>query len=139
MLNIKQSDHLVKLNIKSCGKFNKFITATLCNSLILPNIIKNNPANTLVSLLQYLMKATVLTESSFIFSPGSLRYADVYRCESGRCHTLHFFLIYFLSFHLSEFSFYINPSVTFSIHHIDPRNFGYTYNFGHKHRKNTSL
>ena len=33
-----------------------------------------------VVLLQ-MMKVTVLAESSFIFSPGSLRYADVYRCK----------------------------------------------------------
>jgi hypothetical protein len=46
-----------------------------------------------------LMKATVLAESSsyFIFSPGYLRYCDVYRCESVRCHTLPFFLTFFLS------------------------------------------
>jgi hypothetical protein len=41
-----------------------------------------------------LMKATVLAESPlyFIFSPESLRSSDVYRRESGRCHTLPFFL-----------------------------------------------
>ena len=41
------------------------------------------------------MKAKVLAESSvlyFIFSPGSLCYGDVYRCESGRYLTLPFFL-----------------------------------------------
>ena len=51
-----------------------------------------------------LMKATVLTRSSVIFSPGSLCNADVYRHESSRCHTLPFFL----TFHLSRFSFNIN-------------------------------
>ena len=42
-----------------------------------------------------LMKTTVLAESSslyFIFLPGSLRYSDVYRHESGRCLTFFFFL-----------------------------------------------
>ena len=43
-----------------------------------------------------LMKVTVLAESSFIFSPGSLHYADVYRHESGRCHILPFFLTFFM-------------------------------------------
>ena len=43
------------------------------------------------------MKATVLAETSlyFIFSPGSLCSSNVYRCESGRCRTLPFFLIFF--------------------------------------------
>ena len=56
------------------------------------------------------MKAIVLGSSSilyFIFSPGSLHYGNVYRHESGRCHTLPFFY-HFLSFHLSRFSFYTN-------------------------------
>ena len=44
-----------------------------------------------LSLFLQLMKATVLAESSFIFSPRSIRYADVYRRESGRCRTLPFF------------------------------------------------
>ena len=58
----------------------------------------------MLSLLLQLMKATVLTESSFIFSPGSLHYAAVYRHESGKRCTLPFFL----RFHLfSRFSFYI--------------------------------
>ena len=40
----------------------------------------------------------------FIFSPGSLRYTDVYRHESGSCRTLSFFLTFlnhftFLGFH----------------------------------------
>ena len=45
------------------------------------------------------MKATVLAESSimyFIFSPGSLRYGDVCRSESGNCHILSFFLRFYL-------------------------------------------
>ena len=42
------------------------------------------------------MKATVLAESSFIFSMVSLRYADVYRRESGRCRTLPWYLIFFI-------------------------------------------
>ena len=41
------------------------------------------------------------------FSPWSISYVDVYRCESCRCCTLPF-LTYFLSFHLSRFSSYIN-------------------------------
>jgi hypothetical protein len=45
--------------------------------------------------LLQLMKATMLAESSFVFSPGSLCYNNVYRCESGRCHTLPFFIIFF--------------------------------------------
>ena len=47
-----------------------------------------------------LIKATVLTETSilyFIFPPGSLRYGDVYRCESVKCHTLPFFLTFFMT------------------------------------------
>ena len=40
------------------------------------------------------MKATVLAESSsyFIFSLGYLHYYDTYKCESGRCCSLPFFL-----------------------------------------------
>ena len=75
---------------------------------ILPFFPIAPPANTLVSLRLQLMKATVLAESYFIFSLGSTCYADVYRRESRRCCTLPFFLTYFLSFHLSRFSFYIN-------------------------------
>jgi hypothetical protein len=53
-------------------------------------------ANTL-SLHLKLIKATVLAESSlyFIFSLGALHSSDIYRCESGRCHTLPFFLAFF--------------------------------------------
>ena len=51
------------------------------------------------------MKATVLDESSFIFPLGSLRYADVYRHESGRCCTLPFFLTFFYHFTLPGFQF----------------------------------
>jgi hypothetical protein len=67
---------------------------------------KEPSANT-VSPCPQLMKATVLAESSilyFIFSPGSLHYSDVYRCESGRCRTLPFFLIIFI------ISLYINSA-----------------------------
>ena len=32
-----------------------------------------------------------------LFSPGSLCYYDVYRCESGRCCTLPLFLTFFIS------------------------------------------
>ena len=47
-----------------------------------------------------LMKATVLAESSsyFIFSPGYLHYEDVHRCESGRCHSLPFFLTFSIKY-----------------------------------------
>ena len=48
----------------------------------------------------------------FMFSLGSLRYSDVYIHESGRCHTLSFFLT-FLSFYLFMFSFYININILF--------------------------
>ena len=48
------------------------------------------------SLLLQLMKITVLAESSFIFSLGSLCYADAYRCESGTCCTLPFFLTWLI-------------------------------------------
>ena len=41
------------------------------------------------------MRATVLAERSvyFIFSQSSLHSSDVYRCESGRCRTVPFFLL----------------------------------------------
>ena len=50
------------------------------------------------------MKATVLTESSFIFSPGSLHYTYV-MIQAGVA--LFPSLKHFLSFHFSRFSFYI--------------------------------
>ena len=37
----------------------------------------------------------------FVFTLIFIRYADVYRHESGRCHSILPFLTYFLSFHLS--------------------------------------
>ena len=61
-------------------------------------------ANTLGSLLLQLIIAKVLAESSFIFSPGSLHYADVYRHEPGRLHTLPFFLTFFI---ISSFQVFI--------------------------------
>ena len=84
-------------------------TATVCNAFSMLNIIYTlmdykykrktwkgemikNVRKKGVSLLLQLMKATVLAESSFIFSLGSLCYIDLYRCESGRCCTLSFFL-----------------------------------------------
>ena len=79
------------------------------------------PANTVGfiscrhSLSIQLMKAIVLTESSilyFIFSPNSLHYGDVYKCESGRCLTLPLF---------STFVF-ISPSQVFSKTHMENRN-----------------
>ena len=47
---------------------------------------------------QQLMKATVFVESFLylIFSPEYLRYHEVYRRESDRCHTLPFFLMFLL-------------------------------------------
>ena len=56
------------------------------------------PATTLISLSLQLMKATVLTKCSlyFILLPGSLCSSDVYRCKSGRCCTLTFFLTFFI-------------------------------------------
>ena len=54
-----------------------------------------------------LMKATVLAESSIlylIFSLPSLRYRDVYRCESGRCRSLPF-LAFFYHFTFPGFHF----------------------------------
>jgi len=52
---------------------------------------------------------TVLAERSlyFIFSLDSFCSNDIYRRESDRCRTLLFFLT-FLSFHLSQFSYYVN-------------------------------
>jgi hypothetical protein len=58
-----------------------------------------------------LMEATVLAESSilyFIFSPGSLCFGDVYRCESGRCRTLPFFLTFFIVLPFQVFLLYCN-------------------------------
>ena len=43
------------------------------------------------------------TESSLIITSSFF-----YRHESGKCRTLLFYLSYFLSFHLSRFSFNIN-------------------------------
>ena len=58
---------------------------------ILPFYPLAAPANTLVSLHLQLMKGIMLAESS-IFLLGSLCSSDVYRCESGGCCTLPFFL-----------------------------------------------
>ena len=44
-------------------------------------------------------------------SSWSVCSSDVYRHEAGRCRSLSFILIYFLSFYLSRFSFYINTHV----------------------------
>ena len=77
--------------------------------------------NILASLLLQMMKATALAESSFIFSSGSICYEDVYRRESSRCRTFPFFSKYFLSFHLSRFSFYFNilqEMVCNTMHHL---------------------
>ena len=50
------------------------------------------------------MKAMVLVESStyFIFASGSLYSSDVYRLESGRCHTLSFFLTFLITNKVKE-------------------------------------
>ena len=49
------------------------------------------------NLLLQLIKATVLAKSSiFIFSSGTLCYGDVYRCGSGSCCSLPFFLTFFI-------------------------------------------
>ena len=70
------------------------------------------PANTLVSLPLKLIKAAVLAESSsFMHFHRDLSALAVYRHESGRCCSLSFILIDFLSFYLSRFSFYINIEV----------------------------
>ena len=61
------------------------------------------------------LSAAVLAESSiiyFIISLGSFRYSDVCICESGRCHTLPFFLTFFI-INLSRFFFCINISSLF--------------------------
>ena len=63
----------------------------------------------------------MLAESSvlyFIFSLGSLPYSDVYRRESGKCHTLPFFLTFFTILPFQVFllykNFYINNSSYYS-------------------------
>ena len=61
-----------------------------------------------------MMKATVLTESSilyFIFSPGYLCCSDIYGCESGRCHTLPFFLTFSIISSFQVFLLYFHLSV----------------------------
>ena len=60
------------------------------------------------------LKAPGLNVFTLIF----LCCADVYRYESGRCCTLLPFLTYFLSFHLSRFSFYINIYVNTRFSHL---------------------
>ena len=49
--------------------------------------------------------------SKLLLHPLSSRFvccSNVYRRESGRCHSLSFMLIYFLTFYLSRFSFHID-------------------------------
>ena len=84
------------------------------------------PANTLISIHIQLMKATLLEESSlyFIFSPGSLCYSDVYRRESGRCHTLPFFLTFFYHFTFPGFPFILINKILSS--------FGFIYYIWHR-------
>ena len=58
-----------------------------------------------------------------IFSPGSLCYSDVYRCESGRCCTLPFVLTF------SRFSFYKKPFGN-KVPYINWFTFHWTVNMG---------
>ena len=51
--------------------------------------------------LQCWLKASYI----FIFSLGSLRYCDVYRYESCKCHSLPFFLTFFYYFTFPGFPF----------------------------------
>ena len=62
--------------------------------------------------LLQLMEVTVLAASSlyFIFSPGSLRSSNVYKCESGRCRTVPFLLT-------SLSLWFISQNLLFSIIH----------------------
>ena len=50
-----------------------------------------------------------------VFSLGSLCFSDVYRCESGRCHTLPFFLTLFYHFTFPSFPFIL------ILQHNEPR------------------
>ena len=60
-------------------------------------------------LLLQLIKASVWAESSYFnYFHRALFAPVVYRRESGRCHSLPFFLKYFLLFYLSRFSFHTN-------------------------------
>ena len=62
------------------------------------------------SLLLQLMKATVLAEiyTFYLLSSRPALSSDVYWQYPGRCRSLSFLLIYFLSFYLSRYSFYRN-------------------------------
>ena len=64
------------------------------------------------SLRLQLKKITLLAKSSlyFIFLPGSLCSSNVYRHESGRCHTLPFFLTFSI----------ISPFQVFLLHYYWP-------------------
>jgi len=70
-----------------------------------------------VDLLQlHLMKVTVLAENSFIFSLGSLCYPDIYRCESGKCCTLPFFLtslfkVFLLYYVILNYKYFLIPFI----------------------------
>ena len=81
---------------------------------------------------------SLLAESSFVFSPGSLHYTDVYRHESGRCRTLPFLLSnLFYHFTFPDFSFilmykkewsFINFALVFVsslCHHLTYIHFGH--------------
>jgi len=73
-----------------------------------------------------------MSESSryiYPLSSSSVCSNDVYRHESGKCRSLSFTLIYFLSFYHSRFSFYINIMVSGGISrygktelHVVPQN-----------------
>ena len=64
--------------------------------------------------LHQLKKATVLAESYNISSFFIVIY-ELYWPQPGRCHSLSFLLIYFLTFYLSRFSFYSKGHVYYLI------------------------
>ena len=74
----------VEVNWPKCHSASPALTSNFPPSLAAP-------VTTLVSLLLQLIKAIVLAERSFIFSPSSLRHDDIYRHESGRCCSLYHF------------------------------------------------
>ena len=93
-----QLETTYQLVIPTVSQYHIPVTSLILPCLYFPFSPLATPANTLVSLLLQLMKATVLAESSilyFIFSLGSLCFGDVYRCEPDSCWTLPFFLTFF--------------------------------------------
>ena len=59
------------------------------------------------------LSVTGSAESSFIFSLDFLRYADVYRRESGKCRTLPFFLTFFIISPFQVFLLYLYKWMTY--------------------------